>query len=388
LLNNPVGTNFPPLPYDPYEYSLFILLGIICGLLGALFNYLVTVVVHLRSSPRLKDYRYVLVCVVAIATATLAFPMDPLLKQPNNDVVNLLFSTSALPTKHPLLSLAIFVLSKFMLTAVTVVLPISCGLFTPVYAIGAGVGRFMGEFVYLFFDGAVRPGGYAVVGAASLASGCTRTLSTAVILFELTGQLNYMVPVMIATVVATAVGNLFNLSIYDTIMKLRGLPYLSTIKPTAKTYNKTAQDVMRKNLDTISTDFSLRKITKVLRSSTHLIYPVVSEHNMLIGSVSRGHVELVCEQYERAAKENATIDEDIIQPQFLFDRNLFLKIDSAERHRIVLVEPAPFQISHLTPLTKVYFLFSMLGLSHAWVTQRGILIGVITKKDLISLKQN
>lgn len=50
-----------------------------------------------------------------------------------------------------------------------------------------------------------------------------------------------MVPVMIATVVATAVGNLFNLSIYDTIMKLRGLPYLSTIKPTAKTYNKTAQ---------------------------------------------------------------------------------------------------------------------------------------------------
>lgn len=48
----------------------------------------------------------------------------------------------------------------------------------------------MGEFVYLFFDGTVRPGGYAVVGAASLASGCTRTLSTAVILFELTGQVS------------------------------------------------------------------------------------------------------------------------------------------------------------------------------------------------------
>jgi chloride channel 2 len=388
LLNNPVNTNFPPLPYDPYEYTLFILLGVICGVLGAFFNHLVMVIVKLRSRPYLRDWRYLLVGIVAITTATLAFPMDPLLKQPHTDVVNLLFSTNSLPTNRPLLSLTIFVLSKFLLTAITVVLPISCGLFTPVYAVGAGIGRLMGECVYLFFDGTVKPGGYAVVGAASLASGCTRTLSTAVILFELTGQLNYMVPVMIATVVATAVGNLFNLSIYDTFMKLRGLPYLSTIKPTAKTYNKKAQDVMRKDVHYIANDFSLKLISKILRSTTHLTYPVVNDSNsmVLIGSVSRGHIELVVEEYERMAKEGAddvTQISESIQPQFVFDRNLFLKIDSQERHRIVLVDPAPFQISNLTPLTKVYFLFSMLGLSHAWVTKGGKIVGVITKKDLI-----
>lgn len=42
--------------------------------------------------------------------------------------------------------------------------------------------------------------GYAVVGAAALASGVTRTLSTAVILFELTGQLSFLVPVMVCII--------------------------------------------------------------------------------------------------------------------------------------------------------------------------------------------
>ncbi|KAL0478934.1 hypothetical protein AKO1_007817, partial [Acrasis kona] len=382
LLNNPITTKFPPLPYDPYEYLLFILLGVICGALGALFNRVVNQIVLVRSRPKLRESRYLIVALVAMVTSCLAFPMDPLLKQSNGEVTNILFDTSPLPTRRPLLSLFIFVVARFILTAITVVLPISCGLFTPVYAVGAGVGRFMGEFVHLFVDTAVRPGGYAVVGAASLASGCTRTLSTAVILFELTGQLNYMVPVMIATVVATAVGNLFNLSIYDTIMKLRGLPYLSTIKPTAKTYNKTAQDIMRKDIQYIAVDSSLKSIVEGTKSTTHFSYPVVNDStNMtLIGSVSRGQVEIVCEEYKRIASEKGedAMSENV-KPNFLFDRNLFLKIDDEERSQILLVDPAPFYINYLTPLTKIYFLFSMLGMSHAWVTKRGKLVGVVTK---------
>lgn len=57
----------------------------------------------------------------------------------------------------------------------------------------------MGEIIFLFRND-ITPGGYSVVGAAALASGSTRTLSTSVIMFELTGQLSYMVPIMIATV--------------------------------------------------------------------------------------------------------------------------------------------------------------------------------------------
>ena len=71
---------------------------------------------------------------------------------------------------------------------------------------------------------------FLVVGSAALVSGVTRTLSTSVILFELTGQANFLIPSMIATTVALAVGNMFTDSIYDTLATLKGLPILSPIK--------------------------------------------------------------------------------------------------------------------------------------------------------------
>ena len=69
-------------------------------------------------------------------------------------------------------------------------------------------------------EGQITAGGYAVVGAAAMAAGVTRTISTAVIVFELTGQLNHMLPVLVAVLLACGVGNLINNSIYDTMMKL------------------------------------------------------------------------------------------------------------------------------------------------------------------------
>jgi chloride channel 2 len=96
------------------------------------------------------------------------------------------------------LSLAGFVVAKFFLTAVSLGLPIPCGLYTPVFMMGAVGGRLVGELVALCFpDGYITPGGYAVVGAAAMSAGVTRTLSTAVIVFELTGQLEYLIPVLV-----------------------------------------------------------------------------------------------------------------------------------------------------------------------------------------------
>uniref|UniRef100_A0A671FQP3 Chloride voltage-gated channel 2 n=1 Tax=Rhinolophus ferrumequinum TaxID=59479 RepID=A0A671FQP3_RHIFE len=51
----------------------------------------------------------------------------------------------------------------------------------------------------------IVPGGYAVVGAAALAGAVTHTVSTAVIVFELTGQIAHILPVMIAVILANAV---------------------------------------------------------------------------------------------------------------------------------------------------------------------------------------
>ncbi len=54
-------------------------------------------------------------------------------------------------------------------------------------------------------DDKVLPGAYAVVGAASLVSGATHTISTAVVVFEITGQLHMMIPTLIAVLIAYSV---------------------------------------------------------------------------------------------------------------------------------------------------------------------------------------
>jgi H+/Cl- antiporter ClcA len=51
---------------------------------------------------------------------------------------------------------------------------------------------------------------YTIVGMAAMAAGGTRTLSSAVIVFEMTMSLNYMTPVMVATVIGVNV----NLSVF------------------------------------------------------------------------------------------------------------------------------------------------------------------------------
>lgn len=51
-------------------------------------------------------------------------------------------------------------------------------------------------------------------------------MSTAVIVFELTGQISHILPVMIAVILANAVAQSLQPSLYDSIIRIKKLPYL------------------------------------------------------------------------------------------------------------------------------------------------------------------
>lgn len=51
-------------------------------------------------------------------------------------------------------------------------------------------------------------------------------MSTAVIVFELTGQISHILPVMIAVILANAVAQALQPSLYDSIIRIKKLPYL------------------------------------------------------------------------------------------------------------------------------------------------------------------
>lgn len=149
---------------------------------------------------------------------------------------------------------------KFALTACTATAAVPGGTLVPSLAIGGLIGRAVGlgmESLQRHYGEVgifavcgrttqcITPGVYAMVGAASLLGGVTRmTVSLVVIMFELTGGLEYMLPIMVAVMVSKWVGDACGKeSMYDLMVAVKGYPYLDTKAEVCHTVLK-AEDVM------------------------------------------------------------------------------------------------------------------------------------------------
>lgn len=63
-------------------------------------------------------------------------------------------------------------------------------------------------------------------GAAAMTGAVSHTVSTAVICFELTGQISHILPMMVAVILANMVAQSLQPSLYDSIIQVKKLPYL------------------------------------------------------------------------------------------------------------------------------------------------------------------
>jgi chloride channel 2 len=105
----------------------------------------------------------------------------------------------------------------------------------PLFASGAALGRLFGEILKSIISTNksyyIVPGGWAVVGAASLVGSVTQAISTAVIMLEITGQIIYLLPILLSVLVSVGISKkISSLSIYDAISKEKGLPYLPDLQ--------------------------------------------------------------------------------------------------------------------------------------------------------------
>lgn len=174
------------------------------------------------------------------------------------------------------------------------------GIFIPVFKIGCAFGRVVGELVHIWFPMGVRyggflspiiPGGYAVVGAAAFAGAVTHTISVGVIVFEMTGQITHLVPIMIASLISNAVAALLQPSMYDSIILIKKLPYLPDLLPSSSAmYSICVENFMVRDVKYIWRGITYSKLKDVLKKNKHLRgLPLVDnpENMVLLGSVQR-----------------------------------------------------------------------------------------------------
>uniref|UniRef100_A0A671XB73 Chloride channel, voltage-sensitive 1a n=1 Tax=Sparus aurata TaxID=8175 RepID=A0A671XB73_SPAAU len=289
--------------------------------------------------------------------------------------------------------LLLFFVMKFWMSAVATTMPIPSGAFMPVFILGAAFGRLVGEIMAtlfphgIVFDGIlyrIIPGGYAVIGAAALTGAVTHTVSTAVICFELTGQISHILPMMVAVILANMVAQGLQPSLYDSIIQVKKLPYLPELGfGHMSQYNIFVEDIMVRKVKFISSQSTYREVKLLLDSSSLKSIPLVD---------SRGKRLNADFNLNSCHKLNQSRLRDF--PRHESDADLapysLLQITAWEEKEMdkpmeideIRVDPSPFQLVERTSLHKTHTLFSLLGLSHAYVTSIGKLVGVVALKEV------
>ncbi|XP_062950775.1 chloride channel protein 2 [Cynocephalus volans] len=318
-------------PFDLQELPAFAVIGIASGFGGALFVYLNRKIVQVMRKQKtinrfLMRKRLLFPALVTLLISTLTFPpgfgqfMAGQLSQKETLVT--LFdnrtwvrqglveeleppSTSQAwspPRANVFLTLVIFILMKFWMSALATTIPVPCGAFMPVFVIGAAFGRLVGESMAAWFPDGIHtdsstyrivPGGYAVVGAAALAGAVTHTVSTAVIVFELTGQIAHILPVMIAVILANAVAQSLQPSLYDSIIRIKKLPYLPELGwGRHQQYRVRVEDIMVRDVPHVALSCTFRDLRVALhRTKGRMLALVESPESMiLLGSIERSQV--------------------------------------------------------------------------------------------------
>jgi H+/Cl- antiporter ClcA len=347
------------------------------------------------------------------------------------------------PFSDSRLNAAVFLLlasaTKFVLTGISLILPVPAGTFMPIFQIGALLGRCVGE-VFASFDMVtwIDPRACAIVGAAGVASGTLHTVSIAIVMLEVTREAVDILPLALGVIVSYGVSKHLCSDLFSELIKVRRLPFILGLRERYPKENKlfydrvakvSAGQFMKKSFPYVTRQSTAGEVRSMLSSSSSdslwgtcaflsgssdlRLWGTVSRSvlaeavNLAHGSNSSANLSnplLVSRSVEgerRIAKRsfsrsrpselmslgtegNAEYGTFGEVDQTLADSDtipLLWEYNPKVGHR--LVDMAPFSVSSQTPFWKVATYFRMLGLSSMYVMDDGRTVGHLTKSQFI-----
>ncbi|KAG6662542.1 hypothetical protein I3843_03G232200 [Carya illinoinensis] len=419
-------------------------LGVIGGILGSLYNFLLEKVLRIYSLINEKSigYKIFLACSISIFTSCLLFglpwlatcrpcPADASEACPTigrsgnykkfqcppgyyNDLASLIFNTNddairnlfskGTDNEFQHSSILIFFFTCFFLSIFSYGVVAPAGLFVPVIVTGASYGRFVGMLVGPHSN--LNHGLYAVLGAASLLGGSMRmTVSLCVIILELTNNLLLLPLIMLVLLVSKTVADAFNGNIYDLIMKAKGFPYLETH---AEPYMRqlSVGDVVTGPLQLFHGIEKVGNIVHVLRTTRHNGFPIIdepphSECPVLSGIILRAHLVTLLKKKAFLSTPDLTGGFNASKQ---FSAGDFAKrssgndekiedIDLSEEEMEMFIDlhpftnASPYTVVETMSLAKALLLFREVGLRHLLVipkiSSRSPVVGILTRHDFM-----
>lgn len=381
------------------HYAVFILLGVCGGVFGGIFcyaNFLWSKT--FRQIPWVKKSPVFEVCIVVLVTALLQFP-NPLIRETGDKVMEQLLvdcnnveadwicvEEAKIQGKGKYYTWLIRgTLTKLVLTIITFGCKVPSGVIIPALDAGAFFGRMVGQLVP-----DISPGIFAMVGSAAFLAGvCRMTVSLTVIMFELTGEVNYIPPFMVAILTAKWVADFISADgVYDLAQNLVGHPFLDAeqaveklkdyglgrgtllveaLLPPPQTADvltlKVTPEPQAKMAD-IRQKFSQCRENEILEPA----FTMVNKSGICCGYISSGDLRSIV----AASNKDAMVEQGSI-----------VNLGAAEFSHFVDTSPAC--LSAKAPIEHASEMFSKLGVSYIAVVDANSckFIGLVTRKDFL-----
>lgn len=308
-------------------------------------------------------------------------------------------------------ALLVFFIPYILMAAIVSGTLVPAGLFVPTLLSGAAYGRLIGNILNLCFPGSIAsPGTYALMGAAAVLGGVARmTIAGTVILVEACGSTSYMLPLMLTFAAARYSGNVFNDSIYEILIHMKGLPFLEYSLKTLGFLNyRPVSEIMARPAVVINEISKVSSVYELLRTTKHNGYPVLNKDGHVRGFILR-KVLVTLLKFKTFSFPITPVTEDINNKgddkvvQLSSGSTIFLdsiernyphyfniediQLISSEFDAFLDVRPymdtSPYTTHESSSVQRVYRYFRTMGLRHLVVlNENHIVTGIITRKDL------
>ncbi|PCD23856.1 hypothetical protein AU210_015370 [Fusarium oxysporum f. sp. radicis-cucumerinum] len=386
--------------YDALHYFVFVILGVCGGIFGGVFcraNFLWSK--SFRKISLIKNNPVFELALVTFITAVLQFP-NMLIRETGDIVMQRLLvdcnhvdedwicqqeaQATGKGTYYAWLVSGTFV--KLFLTTITFGCKVPSGIIIPAMDAGALFGRMIGQLIPN-----ISPGIFAMVGSAAFLAGVSRmTVSLAVIMFELTGEVNFIPPFMIAILTAKWVADAISADgVYDLAQHLQGHPFLeaesaiSKVREFRDNEGTATVDALLPSNNTLDNDIvsvgpDYRVLTSVLQHKlSHLQHRGLSDSGLVFindsgvchGYISQYKLERALQKIEKTDGVEESSDINVLEGALAgsIDRN-------------------PMTLSAKAPLEYAVELFGKLGISYLIVTEEDTakVVGVVSTKQLIA----
>jgi chloride channel 3/4/5 len=426
---NPYGTNKIVLfevryltDWKFFEMAAFILLGVLGGALGALFIKASKLWAQtFRRIPVMKNYPGLEVVIVALITGLLSFwnrytrlPVAELLLEIASPCdaytdtgYGLCPNREQIPSVILYLSVA-FVL-KALLTTITFGIKVPAGIYVPSMVVGGLLGRIVGhavQYVALTYpdwllgkcdpasapENCVVPGVYAMVAAGATMCGVTRlTVTLAVILFELTGSLDHVLPFSIGVLVSKWTADLIEpRSIYDLLTDMNAYPFLDNKH--RPTFTSELDELLPRSVRSSRTiDIAASPLVPAaeLRDKLEALHiageldgglPIVRA-GVLVGLIPAPDLEFALDRLDNEANSLCLMAAEsawIVGP----DGGAEGETESDPTDFTPFVDPAPVALDVHSPMDLVYECFVKLGLRYVCALRNGKYAGMVSPESL------